>query len=154
MCSGIGRTIRTQQLIIPRIAGDSGNSLTQHRLKGNMFSHNHAGFFAPIPRGRGLRHGDSVEQINTANSQVQGDSENPGTVRPLGTTFPTGNEREFCVESGIERCLSDLLNNHCTLAIYTLMQQAEFQDRQAVRTQQTTIPRTAGDSGEFLDSRS
>ena len=120
-----------------------------------MFSHNHDAFFAPIPRGGGGGgYGDSVEQINTANSQVQGDSENPGTVRPLGTTFPTGNERGLCVESGIERCLSDLVNNHSTLAIYTLMQQAEFQDRQAVRTQQTTIPRTAGDSGEFLDSRS
>ena len=67
-----------------------------------MFSHNHAAFFALIPRGEG--YGDSVEQINTANSQVQRDSENPGTVRPLGTTFPTGNERGFCVESGIERC--------------------------------------------------
>ena len=50
--------------------------------------------------------------------------------------------------------MSDLVNNHNTLDIYTLMQQAEFQDRQAVRTQQTTIPRTAGDSGEFLDSSS
>ena len=54
MCSGIGRTIRTQQLMIPRIAGDSGNSLTQHRLKGNMFSHNHASFFTPIPKGGGV----------------------------------------------------------------------------------------------------
>ena len=36
-----------------------------------------------------------MEQINTANSQLQGDSENPGTVRPLGTTFPTGNERDY-----------------------------------------------------------
>ena len=66
MCSGIGRTIRTQQLMIPRIAGDSGNSLTQQRLKGNVFSHNHAAFFAPIPRGGGGGYGDSVEQINTA----------------------------------------------------------------------------------------
>ena len=55
VCSGIERTIRTQQLMISRIAGDSGNSLTQHRLKGNMFSHNHAAFFAPIPRGGGVR---------------------------------------------------------------------------------------------------
>ena len=53
MCSGIERTIRTQQLMIPRTAGDSGNSLTQHRLKGNMFSHNRDALFAPIPRGGG-----------------------------------------------------------------------------------------------------
>ena len=69
MCSGIGRTIRTQQLMIPRIAGDSGNSLTQHRLKGNIFSHNSQSCRVLCAYSRGG--GGGVRRFRGANKHCQ-----------------------------------------------------------------------------------